>query len=82
MKLEDLIILSTMGPPGGGRTYITNRVTRHFNILAYTDLSDDIITTIFNSLMTHFLKKFPQAARSLTKELADRCLKIFNFAKN
>ena len=38
MKMEDLIILSAMGPPGGGRSYITNRVVRHFNVLTYTDL--------------------------------------------
>lgn len=38
MRMEDLIILSAMGPPGGGRTFITNRVVRHFNILGYTEL--------------------------------------------
>ena len=25
-KMEDLIVLSAMGPPGGGRTFITNRI--------------------------------------------------------
>ena len=70
-----------MGPPGGGRTFITNRVIRHFNILAYTDLSDDIIIQIFSTLMGHFLKKFPEAGRSLNKELSERCIKIFNFVK-
>jgi len=38
MKLEDLIILSAMGEPGGGRTFITARIIRHFNILTYTEL--------------------------------------------
>ena len=32
-----------MGPPGGGRTFITNRVVRHFNVIAYTDLDKDAI---------------------------------------
>jgi dynein heavy chain len=59
MNLEDLLILSTMGPPGGGRTFITNRVIRHFNILAYTELSDDIIIHIFKTLLIYFMKKFP-----------------------
>ncbi len=36
MRLEDLLMLVTMGPPGGGRTFITNRMIRHFNVLAYT----------------------------------------------
>jgi hypothetical protein len=36
MKLERLICLSAMGPPGGGRTFITGRLVRHFNVIAYT----------------------------------------------
>jgi dynein heavy chain len=38
MKIEDVILLTAMGPPGGGRTAITNRIVRHFNLIAYTDL--------------------------------------------
>lgn len=38
MKMEDVIILSAMGPPGGGRTFITNRLVRHFNLVVYTEL--------------------------------------------
>jgi hypothetical protein len=36
MKIERLIMLSAMGPPGGGRTFITPRLVRHFNVIAYT----------------------------------------------
>jgi dynein heavy chain len=36
MKIERLIMLSAMGPPGGGRTFITGRLVRHFNVIAYT----------------------------------------------
>lgn len=70
-----------MGPPGGGRTFITNRVIRHFNMLAYTDLSNDIITHIFSSLLSFYMKKFPEATRSFGKETSKACLKIFDFVK-
>ena len=43
MKIEDIILLAAMGPPGGGRTYITNRVVRHFNVIAYPELDREII---------------------------------------
>jgi len=43
MKIEDIILLTAMGPPGGGRTYITNRFIRHFNIIAYPELDREII---------------------------------------
>lgn len=40
MTIEDLILLSAMGPPGGGRTHITGRLTRHYNIIAYNELNE------------------------------------------
>lgn len=38
MKLEDITLLFAMGPPGGGRSHITNRIVRHFNNVSYTEL--------------------------------------------
>ena len=43
MKFEDIILLGAMGPPGGGRSNITGRAVRHFNVIAYTELEEDII---------------------------------------
>lgn len=43
MKLEDLILLGAMGPPGGGRSIITPRLSRHFNVLGYTELDNETI---------------------------------------
>ena len=42
-KLEGLVFLSAMGPPGGGRTRITDRMSRHFNVISYTEVDDQII---------------------------------------
>lgn len=81
MKLEDLIVLCTMGPPGGGRTFITNRLVRHFNMLAYTELPSDIITSIFSSLLSFYLRKFPENMRHFDKHLSETCLQVFEFAK-
>jgi dynein heavy chain len=58
MNLEDLIILSAMGPPGGGRTFITNRMVRHYNILAYTELDFGTIESIFIKLTEFFFNRF------------------------
>jgi dynein heavy chain len=54
-----------MGPPGGGRTFITNRVVRHFNVIAYTDLDKDVINNIFSQLMTNFYRKFSENVRNI-----------------
>lgn len=58
MKLEQLILLSAMGPPGGGRTFITARLIRHFNVIAYTELNESIIHAIFTNLVNNFYRKF------------------------
>ena len=43
MNLQDIMLLSAMGPPGGGRSAITNRLMRHYNIIAYTELDESTI---------------------------------------
>lgn len=33
MRIENILILTALGPPGGGRTSITPRLIRHFNMM-------------------------------------------------
>ena len=33
MKIENILILTALGPPGGGKTTITPRIVRHFNMM-------------------------------------------------
>lgn len=58
MKFEDIVLLSAMGPPGGGRTAVTARILRHFNIIAYTELDEETIKYIFTTLVDSFFLKF------------------------
>lgn len=60
MKLEGLVHLGAMGPPGGGRSNITGRCVRHYNVLAYTELDEDVIRSIYNKIMNFFFKKFSE----------------------
>ena len=57
-----------MGPPGGGRSFITPRLMRHYNIITYTNLGADSIAMIFNTILTKFLGGFEQeVTQSLAK---------------
>ncbi len=53
----------TMGPPGGGKSVITSRMVRHFNLLAYTELDEGSIKSIFNNLMRYFFRQFPDTIK-------------------
>lgn len=61
MKIEDVCLLSAMGPPGGGRTAITARMMRHFNIISYTELDEETVKSIFMQLVKSFFSKFDPA---------------------
>lgn len=47
-----------MGPPGGGRSVITPRLQRHFNVMTYTDLEASSIQVIFQTILTAFYATF------------------------
>ena len=77
MKIEDVIILAAMGPPGGGRTFISNRVVRHFNVIGYNELSNTYISEIFTSLITFFLKRFNEPVRNCIPTLVSGVLTFY-----
>ena len=81
MKIERLIMLSAMGPPGGGRTFITNRLIRHFNVIAYTELDRETITIIFVTLMDHFYKKFNEDVKGILHKSIDSVLTVYEKVK-
>lgn len=56
MKLINLILVAAMGVPGGGRTFITPRMTRHFNLISLATFDDGTMTRIFKKIMNWFLQ--------------------------
>jgi hypothetical protein len=56
-NIVDTQIISAMGPPGGGRNPVFARVLRHFNILSFTELSDDSVGRIFTTILGAFLQR-------------------------
>ncbi|XP_021092936.1 dynein heavy chain 3, axonemal isoform X6 [Heterocephalus glaber] len=59
LDIVDMLLVTAMGPPGGGRNDITGRFTRHLNIISIGTFEDDILTKIFSSIADwHFGKGF------------------------
>lgn len=81
MRLEDVIILGAMGPPGGGRSFVTNRLLRHFNTIAYTELDQDTVKQIFTQLVSNFLKRFNEQVKSQIPTIVESILVIYETVK-
>ena len=67
-----------MGEPGGGRSHITNRITRHFNVIAYTQLEAVSIKKIFLTILQHFVSRFAEPIRNMVETLTDAQLRVYN----
>ncbi len=71
-------MLSAMGPPGGGRTFITPRLIRHFNVIAYTELDSETINVIFTSLVDHFYKKFDESVKAIIPKIIESVISVYD----
>jgi len=58
LNIVDIVYLSAMGPPGGGRSFITNRLLRHFNLVTYCELEDADVKMIFNTKLGAYVKSY------------------------
>jgi dynein heavy chain, axonemal len=54
--IQDIQLVSAMGPPGGGRNPITPRFVRHYNVISVNPFSDETMTRIFSTMLTTYLK--------------------------
>ncbi|KAG7263605.1 hypothetical protein CRUP_020855, partial [Coryphaenoides rupestris] len=70
-QLVDINFACAMGPPGGGRNPVTQRFTRHFNLLALAEMEDaskrKIFSTILGSWMGGLMSKKEPGSKSGTE---------------
>ena len=82
MHISNLIFSGAMGPPGGGRSQLTNRFMRHFNVITYTELVDSSIKSIFSRKVKNFLTKFSPDTKAVVDTLVDSTLKLYKIIKS
>ena len=81
LYLEDIMLVSAMGPPGGGRNTVTPRFLRHFNILAIDTFNEETMKNIFTPLLDwHFNRGFETNLRRYSRVL--KTITEYNFRNN
>ncbi|TNM97969.1 hypothetical protein fugu_014215 [Takifugu bimaculatus] len=68
LNIIDVLFISAMGPPGGGKNDITGRFTRHLNVISINSFDDQTLTKIFCSITDwHFSKGFDILGQSMVQ---------------
>ena len=81
IRIENIILLTALGPPGGGRNHITPRIVRHFNIIAYTEIDNKTISNIFLMMVESFLKRFSDEIKESIGVLVNSVIGIYDIIK-
>ncbi|XP_043082022.1 dynein axonemal heavy chain 3 [Puntigrus tetrazona] len=81
LDIEDVLYMSAMGPPGGGRNDITGRFTRHLNILSIDTFDDETLSNIFTSITDwHFSNGFDASFYRLGKIMVQATMAVYKDA--
>ena len=78
MKIENILILTALGPPGGGRTSVTPRFIRHFNMMNTNELDGKTISQIFTIIVKYFLKKKPDEILDIIPSLVHAVINVYD----
>jgi dynein heavy chain len=69
MNLINLQFVAAMGPPGGGRTRITQRYVRHYNVVGFVPFDRDSMSKVFTAVVSWCLDPYPSSIKSLGSAL-------------
>lgn len=73
-----MLILTSMGPPGGGRNVISERLQSRFNLINMTFPENSIIQRIFDTMLTQHLVEFDEEVKLVGHEITDTCIDLYS----
>mmetsp|Transcript_25997 Transcript_25997/g.4420 ORF Transcript_25997/g.4420 Transcript_25997/m.4420 type:complete len:148 (+) Transcript_25997:3691-4134(+) len=81
-KLIDTRFVSCMGPPGGGRSFISPRMQRHLCVIGLADFDDDTLLRIFSSILHWFfaVNKFNENITKVENKIVQASREIYKTA--
>lgn len=65
--IERIQLIAAMGPPGGGRNVITNRLVTKFNVINMTFPNEKQIIKIYGTMLKQQLAEFAAEVKGICK---------------
>lgn len=65
-NVKNMMLIGAMGPPGGGRNTISNRLTSSFSMINLTFPEETQISYIFNTMLNQHMKPFEEYIRNIS----------------
>merc|ERR1719171_1430106 len=79
VQLVDIQFVAAMGPPGGGRTFITQRYVRHYNPLNFVPFNNESLTRVFSTIMDWALGKgYANPVKQLSGSVVEATINIYD----
>ncbi|KAF4662797.1 hypothetical protein FOZ61_002166 [Perkinsus olseni] len=78
-NIIDTLVVTAMGPPGGGRTFITPRMTQLMLLTGFALLDDDNMTRIFTTILDWRFQSqnYPADVKGLSEKLVSATLQVY-----
>ncbi|KAJ8964946.1 hypothetical protein NQ314_004501 [Rhamnusium bicolor] len=76
--VENMHVLAAMGPPGGGRNVITERLLSRFNVINMTFPDESTIARIFGTMLAQHLADFDESVKLVGREITDTTIDLYN----
>lgn len=78
--ISNTVLICAAAPPGGGRSELSPRFMRHFNVLCMPEAGHSSISGIFRSIVDGFLKhaKFTSMITKMSSFLVESTIEVYN----
>ncbi|KAG5317386.1 DYH2 protein, partial [Pseudoatta argentina] len=76
--IERIQLITAMGPPGGGRNVITNRLVTKFNVINMTFPNEKQIIRIYGTILKQQLSEFHSEVKAITNEITFASIDLYN----
>ncbi|XP_068166166.1 dynein axonemal heavy chain 2 [Antennarius striatus] len=76
-SVKNMFLLASMGPPGGGRTHMSERLQSRFNLINMTFPHDSQIRRIYSTMINQKLESFKEELKPIGEILTTATLELY-----